>query len=142
MTTNCIQKPAASYLPNIFTTGLVGWPGAVHVHVDGALMHVDGGHVGPRHHDEVALEHAAFRDILGGQKAGGLVALYAPLDHDGGTGRLALHKDHGQRVLGALEKHEAGAGGGPRRGSRQQQNDEANCPMRMFRQGSLLRWSF
>jgi len=30
MTTNCIQKPGA-YLPNIFTTGLVGWPGAVHV---------------------------------------------------------------------------------------------------------------
>jgi hydroxylamine reductase len=31
MTTNCIQKPAESYLGNIFTTGLVGWPGAVHV---------------------------------------------------------------------------------------------------------------
>jgi len=31
MTTNCIQKPAASYLDNIFTTGLVGWPGATHV---------------------------------------------------------------------------------------------------------------
>ncbi len=31
MTTNCIQKPAQSYLANIFTTGLVGWPGAVHV---------------------------------------------------------------------------------------------------------------
>ena len=31
MTTNCIQKPQQSYLPNIFTTGLVGWPGAVHV---------------------------------------------------------------------------------------------------------------
>ncbi|MHC1700226.1 MAG: hydroxylamine reductase [Humidesulfovibrio sp.] len=31
MTTNCIQKPASAYLPNIFTTGLVGWPGAVHV---------------------------------------------------------------------------------------------------------------
>ncbi len=30
MTTNCIQKPT-SYLPNIFTTGLVGWPGARHV---------------------------------------------------------------------------------------------------------------
>ncbi|MCM0756083.1 hydroxylamine reductase [Desulfovibrio aminophilus] len=30
MTTNCIQKPT-SYLPNIFTTGLVGWPGAEHV---------------------------------------------------------------------------------------------------------------
>ncbi|MDO9632424.1 MAG: hydroxylamine reductase, partial [Humidesulfovibrio sp.] len=31
MTTNCIQKPTMAYLPNIFTTGLVGWPGAVHV---------------------------------------------------------------------------------------------------------------
>jgi hydroxylamine reductase len=31
MTTNCIQKPSSAYLPNIFTTGLVGWPGAVHV---------------------------------------------------------------------------------------------------------------
>jgi hydroxylamine reductase len=31
MTTNCIQKPAASYLGSIFTTGLVGWPGATHV---------------------------------------------------------------------------------------------------------------
>ncbi|MFP5258820.1 MAG: hydroxylamine reductase [Acidobacteriota bacterium] len=31
MTTNCIQKPAQSYLGNIYTTGLVGWPGATHV---------------------------------------------------------------------------------------------------------------
>jgi hydroxylamine reductase len=31
MTTNCIQKPSESYLGNIFTTGLVGWPGATHV---------------------------------------------------------------------------------------------------------------
>jgi hydroxylamine reductase len=31
MTTNCIQKPAESYLGSIFTTGLVGWPGATHV---------------------------------------------------------------------------------------------------------------
>ena len=30
MTTNCIQKPT-SYLDSIFTTGLVGWPGARHV---------------------------------------------------------------------------------------------------------------
>ncbi len=30
MTTNCIQKPKG-YLDAIFTTGLVGWPGAVHV---------------------------------------------------------------------------------------------------------------
>jgi hydroxylamine reductase len=31
MTTNCIQKPRESYKGRIFTTGLVGWPGVVHV---------------------------------------------------------------------------------------------------------------
>jgi hydroxylamine reductase len=31
MTTNCIQKPKDSYLGNIFTTGLVGWPGATFI---------------------------------------------------------------------------------------------------------------
>jgi hydroxylamine reductase len=31
MTTNCIQKPTKSYQENIFTTGLVGWPGLVHI---------------------------------------------------------------------------------------------------------------
>ncbi|MBM4310517.1 MAG: hydroxylamine reductase [Deltaproteobacteria bacterium] len=31
MTTNCIQKPVESYKDNIFTTGLVGWPGVKHV---------------------------------------------------------------------------------------------------------------
>ena len=31
MTTNCIQKPKDSYKDNIFTTGLVGWPGIVHI---------------------------------------------------------------------------------------------------------------
>jgi len=31
MTTNCIQKPRESYKDNIFTTGLVGWPGVTHV---------------------------------------------------------------------------------------------------------------
>ena len=31
MTTNCIQKPKESYGQNIFTTGLVGWPGATHL---------------------------------------------------------------------------------------------------------------
>lgn len=30
MTTNCIQKPT-KYLDSIFTTGLVGWPGAAHI---------------------------------------------------------------------------------------------------------------
>ena len=31
MTTNCIQKPKDSYQDNIFTTGLVGWPGVQHI---------------------------------------------------------------------------------------------------------------
>ncbi len=30
-TTNCIQKPAQSYTKNVFTTGLVAWPGIRHV---------------------------------------------------------------------------------------------------------------
>ena len=31
ITTNCIQKPLESYKENIFTTGLVGWPGVTHL---------------------------------------------------------------------------------------------------------------
>ncbi len=31
MTTNCIQKPRDSYKDDIFTTGLVGWPGLTHI---------------------------------------------------------------------------------------------------------------
>ncbi len=31
MTTNCIQKPKEVYQDNIFTTGLVGWPGVTHI---------------------------------------------------------------------------------------------------------------
>jgi hydroxylamine reductase len=31
MTTNCIQKPKDSYLAQIFTTGLVAWPGVAHI---------------------------------------------------------------------------------------------------------------
>jgi hydroxylamine reductase len=31
MTTNCIQRPQPEYQKNIFTTGLVGWPGIPHV---------------------------------------------------------------------------------------------------------------
>jgi hydroxylamine reductase len=30
-TTNCIQKPRDTYQDNVFTTGLVGWPGLVHI---------------------------------------------------------------------------------------------------------------
>ncbi len=31
MTTNCIQRPKEIYEGNIFTTGLVGWPGVTHI---------------------------------------------------------------------------------------------------------------
>lgn len=34
MTTNCIQKPKESYKGRIFTTGLVAWPGVVHIGED------------------------------------------------------------------------------------------------------------
>lgn len=34
MTTNCIQKPKDAYKDNIFTTGLVGWPGVAHIEGD------------------------------------------------------------------------------------------------------------
>ena len=31
MTTNCIQQPKETYSANLFTTGLVGWPGVAHI---------------------------------------------------------------------------------------------------------------
>lgn len=31
MTTNCIQKPGESYRENLFTSGMVGWPGLRHI---------------------------------------------------------------------------------------------------------------
>ena len=31
MTTNCIQRPKNEYKDNIFTSGLVGWPGVAHI---------------------------------------------------------------------------------------------------------------
>jgi hydroxylamine reductase len=31
MTTNCIQRPGEVYKDNLFTTGLVGWPGVQHI---------------------------------------------------------------------------------------------------------------
>jgi hydroxylamine reductase len=31
MTTNCIQKPSDAFQENIFTSGLVGWPGVSHI---------------------------------------------------------------------------------------------------------------
>ena len=34
MTTNCIQQPKDGYVDRIFTTGLVAWPGLVHIEPD------------------------------------------------------------------------------------------------------------
>ena len=31
MTTNCIQRPKNEYMDNIFTSGMVGWPGVPHI---------------------------------------------------------------------------------------------------------------
>jgi hydroxylamine reductase len=41
MTTNCLQKPRDSYKGRIFTSGLVGWPGVVHI-ADGDFTPVIG----------------------------------------------------------------------------------------------------
>ena len=34
MTTNCIQRPRDNYKDNLFTTGLVAWPGVAHIGAD------------------------------------------------------------------------------------------------------------
>jgi len=51
MTTNCIQRPQEVYKDNIFTTGLVGWPG---------VRHVQNGEFGPV--IEKALEMPGFTE--------------------------------------------------------------------------------
>jgi len=38
MTTNCLQKPQDSYKENIFTCGLVGWPGIKHIATATSLL--------------------------------------------------------------------------------------------------------
>ena len=50
-TTNCIQEPASSYKNNVFTTGLVAWPGTTHV---------ENGDFGPV--IEMALQMPGFAD--------------------------------------------------------------------------------
>jgi hydroxylamine reductase len=56
MTTNCIQKPKDSYKDNIFTTGLVGWPGVNHIGEDKDFTPVI----------EKALEMPGFTDSTNG----------------------------------------------------------------------------
>jgi hydroxylamine reductase len=41
MTTNCIQRPKNDYKDNIFTTGLVGWPGVPHIADQNFQMVID-----------------------------------------------------------------------------------------------------
>ncbi|MEN6438070.1 MAG: hydroxylamine reductase [Syntrophobacter sp.] len=57
MTTNCIQRPAQVYHDNIFTTGLVGWPG---------VRHVQNGDFTPV--IEKALEMPGFQEDLNGKQ--------------------------------------------------------------------------
>lgn len=57
MTTNCIQRPAQVYHDNIFTTGLVGWPG---------VRHVQNGDFGPV--VQKALEMPGFKDEQNGKQ--------------------------------------------------------------------------
>jgi len=57
MTTNCIQEPRDSYRDNIFTTGLVGWPG---------VKHIDDGDFSPV--IEKALEMPGFDEDTNGRR--------------------------------------------------------------------------
>jgi len=57
MTTNCIQRPAQVYHENLFTTGLVGWPG---------VPHVENGDFGPV--VKKALEMPGFKEDSNGKQ--------------------------------------------------------------------------
>ena len=58
-TTNCIQRPADSYKANVFTTGLVGWPG---------VAHVQNGEFGPVVAKALALPGFSAQDEAAGNK--------------------------------------------------------------------------
>ena len=58
-TTNCIQRPASSYKDNIFTTGLVGWPG---------VTHVKNGDFGPVIERALAMPGFTEADVAAGNK--------------------------------------------------------------------------
>ncbi len=58
-TTNCIQRPGDAYKANVFTTGLVGWPG---------VAHVKNGDFGPVIARALALPGFSARDEADGRK--------------------------------------------------------------------------
>ena len=70
MTTNCIQKPKDSYKDRIFTTGLVAWPGVVHIGdrdfspvIEAALAAVGFSEDGPDKTIMVGFGHAAVMGV-------------------------------------------------------------------------------
>lgn len=70
MTTNCIQRPKDSYLPRIFTTGLVAWPGVRHLAdknftpvVESALAAPGFGEDGPEQYITVGFGRKAVLDL-------------------------------------------------------------------------------
>lgn len=67
MTTNCIQKPVESYTRRIFTSGVVAWPGVVHVAaadfspvIEAALAAPGFAADGPDHRITVGFAHEAI----------------------------------------------------------------------------------
>ena len=73
MTTNCIQKPAQSYIDRIFTTGLVAFPGVAHVPdrenfgpvIEKALAMVGFAADEPVHEILVGFGHQAVMNVAG-----------------------------------------------------------------------------
>ena len=73
MTTNCIQRPQKSYSGRIFTTGLVAWPGVVHIGPDkdfapviSAALEAPGfSEDGPEQYITVGFGHSAVLSVAG-----------------------------------------------------------------------------
>jgi len=70
MTTNCIQKPRDSYQSRIFTSGLVAWPGVVHISdrnfkpvIDSALTADGFSKAGPEETITVGFGHTAVLSV-------------------------------------------------------------------------------
>jgi hydroxylamine reductase len=70
MTTNCIQKPRDSYKSRIFTSGLVAWPGVIHIQnrwfapvIEAALEAEGFTEDGPEQYITVGFGHAAVMSV-------------------------------------------------------------------------------
>ncbi len=109
MTTNCIQKPRASYRNRIFTCGLVAWPGAAHIAdrnfkpvVDAALAAPGFAADGPAQTILVGFGHAAVLGVadkvIGAVKSGAIKHFYLIGGCDGAKSGRNYYTEFAQGV--------------------------------------------